>query len=63
MVPDQEAQSAMTRRAEVEIRRFLEEKGIVTVTEGSPGREVFEKSVHSPNPSSASRYGGTGTST
>lgn len=31
MAPDQDAQSAMTRRAEAEIRRFLEEKGIVSV--------------------------------
>lgn len=31
MVPDQGAQSTMTRRAEAEIRRFLEEKGILTV--------------------------------
>ena len=31
--------------------------------EGSPGRAVFAKSVHSPKPSSASRYGGTGRST
>jgi hypothetical protein len=31
MVPDQAAQAAMTRRAEAEIRRFLEEKGIVSV--------------------------------
>lgn len=31
MAPDQAAQSAMTRRAEAEIRRFLEEKGLLSV--------------------------------
>jgi len=36
MAPDQEAHSAMTRRAEAEIRRFLEEKGILTVPEWIP---------------------------
>jgi hypothetical protein len=36
MVPDQDAQSAMTRRAEAEIRRFLEEKGILTVPAWMP---------------------------
>ncbi len=36
MVPNQAAQSAMTRRAETEIRRFLEEKGIVSVPEWLP---------------------------
>ena len=36
MVPDQETHSAMTRRAEAEIRRFLEEKGILTVPEWIP---------------------------
>jgi hypothetical protein len=36
MAVDQDAQSAMTRRAEVEIRRFLEEKGILTVPDWLP---------------------------
>ncbi len=36
MAPDQAAQSAMTRRAEAEIRRFLEEKGILTVPPDLP---------------------------
>lgn len=36
MVADQDAQSAMTRRAEAEIRRFLEEKGILTVPADLP---------------------------
>ena len=36
MAPDQEAHSAMTRRAEAEIRRLLEEKGILTVPEWIP---------------------------
>ncbi len=36
MVADQAAQSAMTARAETEIRRFLEEKGIVSVPEWLP---------------------------
>jgi len=36
MVPDQDAQSAMTRRAETEIRRFLEGKGILTVPSDLP---------------------------
>jgi hypothetical protein len=36
MVPDQAAQSAMTRRAEEEIRRFLEEKGILSVPPDLP---------------------------
>jgi len=31
MAPDQDAQSAMTRRAEAEIRRFLDERGILSV--------------------------------
>jgi hypothetical protein len=36
MVRDQAAQSEMTRRAEAEIRRFLEEKGILTVPADLP---------------------------
>jgi hypothetical protein len=36
LVPDQAAHSAMTRRAEAEIRRFLEEKGILTVPAWMP---------------------------
>ena len=36
MVPDQAAQSAMTRRAEAEIRGFLEEKGIARVPADLP---------------------------
>ncbi len=36
MAPDQAAQSAMTRRAEAEIRRFLEDEGIVSVPEWLP---------------------------
>jgi hypothetical protein len=36
MVSDQTAQSAMTRRAEAEIRRFLEEKGLLTVPADLP---------------------------
>ena len=39
MVADQAAQSAMTRRAEAEIRRFLEEKGILTVPAALPHYE------------------------
>jgi hypothetical protein len=36
MVPDQEAHSAMTRRAEAEIRRVLEDKGILSVPAWMP---------------------------
>ena len=36
LAPDQEAHSAMTRRAEAEIRRFLEDKGIVSVPDWLP---------------------------
>jgi hypothetical protein len=36
MAPDQAAQTAMTARAEAEIRRFLEEKGIVSVPADLP---------------------------
>lgn len=36
MAPDQDAQSAMTRRAEAEIRRFLAEKGILSVPAWMP---------------------------
>ncbi len=36
MVPNQAAQSAMTARAEAEIRRFLEEKGIASVPADLP---------------------------
>ncbi|MGA7989904.1 MAG: DUF885 domain-containing protein [Thermoanaerobaculia bacterium] len=39
MVPDQAAHSAMTRRAEAEIRRFLEEKGILSVPAWLPHYE------------------------